>query len=98
MIVGFGCKPRSAQFRRAFGSCYASIGKILLQPSAERVRVDRITVKKATHEHDLWREQVKAGRDRLGVLAKDARAFFDNLDHPPIAAGCRFKHHWGERG
>ena len=69
VIVRFCCEPHSAELRRAFGSCYASIGKILLQPPAKRVRVDRVAIKKATYENDLWREQMQAVSDCLCVFA-----------------------------
>src|ERR671931_1478377 len=96
VIVRFRCEPRGAQLRRALGSCYTSIGKILLQPPAKRVCVNRVAVKEATHQHDLWREQMQPLRDHLCVFAKDACPFFYDLHHPGIAGGASLKYHWSE--
>ena len=40
MIVRFCCNPSGAQFGSSLSSRYAGIRKILLQPPAERVRVN----------------------------------------------------------
>ena len=69
VIVRFCCEPCGAQFGRAFGSRYASIGKFFLQPPAKGVRLVRVAVKKATHENDLWSEQMQPSRDGLSVFA-----------------------------
>ena len=50
-------------------------------------------MKEATHQHDLWRQQVQAVGDSLCVLAKNARAVFDDLHRPCIATSCRFKYY-----
>ena len=57
------------------------------------MRVERVTVEKAAHQYDFWREQVQPGCDRLGVFAEDARAFFDDLHHTRVTLSCGFKHH-----
>ena len=49
-------------------------------------------MKKAAHQHDLWREHVQTRRDCLSVFAENTRTFLDDPYHASIAAGRSFKY------
>ena len=85
-------EPSGAKLGRPLCSCDASIGQILFQSASKCMRIDRIAVKKSTHQHDFWREQTQAGCDRFGVFSENTRTFFDDLHHTRIAARGGFKY------
>ena len=60
--------------------------------------VDRIAVKQAAQENNFGRQQMKARRHCLRVLAQNPRSFFENFVHARIAAGGRFEDNRCEHG
>ena len=61
------------------------------------MRINRIALKKSADQHDLGREQMQPRRHCFGVLAQNARPFFEDFHDVPIPFAGRFEHNRGEQ-
>ena len=60
------------------------------------MRIDRVALEETANQHNFRRKQMQTGRNRLGVFAEDARAFFDDFHHAAVSGSRRFKDNRGQ--